>query len=260
MKFPFIIVNIMNRKNNDMPTIGVVGVTIPGATDCINKINHKCQAYFNHYEHPNIILHQLNFAPIHQAQNTGRWDIVENRLLESIEALNKLGTDFVIIPANTVHKVISSLQSRSPIPIISMLDVVADACEELKLKKIGIIGTHWTMIDHLYSATLTARRIEEIIPTVEDQTIIQKAIFQELIPAGKASDKMISALLGVVHRLKIQGCDGIALACTELPLVLNDKNCETIMLDTTSILAEAAVKKAISLKLNNTPCKYNVSY
>jgi len=63
-----------------MPTIGVVGVTIPGAADCISKINQKSRQYFSHHEHPNIILHQLNFGPTHHAQNIGRWDIVENRL------------------------------------------------------------------------------------------------------------------------------------------------------------------------------------
>lgn len=233
-------------RSDNMPTIGVVGVTIPGAIDCINKINQKSREYFDHHIHPNIILHQLNFALTHQAQNLGRWDKVEERLMESIEALEKAGVDFIIIPANTIHKVIDSLQARSTIPIISMLDVFSAACEQLKIKKIGIMGTRWTMADHLYFSVLKARNVEEIIPSNEDQKIIQDAIFEELIPKGQASDKTLSNLLKVVDRLKQQHCDGIALACTELPLVLNEKNCGLPVLDTTAILAEAAVKKVAS--------------
>lgn len=237
---------INNREN--MPTIGVVGVTIPGAVDCINKINQRAQKYFDQYNHPNIILHQLNFAPLHEAQNSDRWDIVEDRLMESIEALNRLGANFVIIPANTIHKVISSLQSRSVIPIISILDVVADFCEKAGLKKVGIMGTHWTMADHLYSEALKAKGIQEIIPISADQKIVQNAIFKHLIPKGTADDKIISDLLEVVDHLKKQGCDGIALACTELPLVLNEENCGISVMDTTAILADAALKKAMEFK------------
>lgn len=230
-----------------MPTIGVVGVTIPGAIDCIGKINKTASTYFKHHEHPNVVLHQLNFAPTHEAQNLGRWDIVENRLVESITALAKIGADFVIIPANTVHKVIDGVKKRSPLPILSILEIVADECERRALKKVGILGTRWTMQDHLYKNLLNSKNIAEVIPSAADQAIIQTAIFSELIPTGKATPETLQALLKIVANLKALGCDGIVLGCTELPLVLNDQNCGMPTLDSTNILAAGAVKKSYDL-------------
>ncbi|PJE05990.1 amino acid racemase [Legionella sp.] len=227
-----------------VPTIGIVGVTIPGAIDCINKINQKARGNFEPHHHPNIILHQQNFGPTHQAQNQGRWDIVENRLIESIETLAKSGADFVIIPANTVHKVIDNLQKRATISVISMLDMVAEECQQHNLKKVGILGTRWTMAEHLYQKPLGIHNIEEIIPSEEDQNIVQEAIFQELIPTGNVKQQTLDELLAVTQRLKAKGCDGIALACTELPLVLNKENSGILTLDTTAILAEGALRHA----------------
>lgn len=231
----------------NLPTIGIAGVTIPGAIDCVNKINQKVRGNFEHHNHPNIILHQPNFGPTHHAQLDGRWDLVENRLIESIEQLAKAGADFIIIPANTVHKVIDNVKKRSPIPVLSILDRVAAECQQHNLKKVGILGTQWTMADHLYQKALDIRNIEEIIPTPEDQSIVQKAIFEELIPTGKVKPTTLASLLAVIERLKINGCDGIVLACTELPLVLNQENCGILTLDTTAILAESAVQHALTL-------------
>lgn len=241
------VVRQVSALNRDLPTIGIAGVTIPGAMDCMSKINQKCRKYFPQYEHPNILLHQLNFHPTHRAQNEGRWDIVEDRLVESITTLKKGGADFVVIPANTVHKVIDGIQRRSPIPVISILDAVADQCQQEQLHKIGIMGTRWTMADRLYQQSLLARGIKELIPSAEDQILIQQAIFSELIPTGSASKKTVMCLLEVVGRMQAMGCDGVALACTELPLVLNTKNCGMPALDTTAILAEAAVKKSLQM-------------
>ena len=94
-----------------------------------------------------------------------QWDIVEDRLIESIESLAKSGADFVIIPANTVHKVINNIKKRATIPILSILDIVATECHNHNLKKVGILGTRWTMADHLYQNSLRLYNIEEIIPS-----------------------------------------------------------------------------------------------
>jgi len=228
-----------------MPTIGIAGVTIPGAIDCINKINQRCEAKFsNQHQRPNIVLHQPNFEPTHHAQVTGRWDIVADRLIESVQNLTQLGADFVIIPANTVHKVIDSVQERSSIPIISILDVVAYECSKRNIKTLGIMGTRWTMADNLYRLPLSKYNIKEFIPTVADQATIQEVLFKELIPTGRASGKTMQVLLEIVGRVKAH-CDSIALACTELPLVLNSQNCGLPVLDTTDLLAKAAVERVL---------------
>lgn len=237
-----------------MPTIGIVGITIPGAADCLNKINQISSQYFPIGEHPNIVLHQMNFSETHHAQNIGRWDIVESRIIESIDILSSLGVDFIVIPANTVHRVIDSLMKASITPIINLLDVVANTCKNSGFKKVGILGTRWTMKEHLYCEPLKKVVSDEVVPCEDDQEYIQHVIIHELIPHGAASKESINGLIRIVNRLKEQGCDGVALACTELPLVLNEENCSMPVLDTTKILANAAVEKAALL------CQHNNCY
>lgn len=235
-------------------TIGVAGITLPGAVDCIQKIYHWSQQHYPSHQHPNVVLHQPDFLPTHEAQNAGRWDIVEQRIVETVVKLANDGADFAIIPANTVHKVIDSVQNRSPIPVVNMLEVVADECLDRKLGQIGIMGTRWTMSDHIYQEMLSSRGIVECLPTPDEQDFIQKALFSELIPTGKASNQTVRKLVAIVERLKGRGCDGIALACTELPLVLNSENCQTNVLDTNDILAASAVEKTLFENSNeNTP-------
>jgi len=233
-----------------MPTIGIVGITIPGALDCINKINlfSRSSNKFLPYQHPNILFYQLDFAPTHEAQELDRWDIVEDRIMSSINSLIKLGIDFIIIPANTIHKIISNLQAKSKIPILNMLNLVAEECFNLKLTKIGILGTRWTMEMHLYHEPLKSKGLTEIIPSPSDQDILQQTILSELVPTATCKPSSLIKLLEIVKRLKAEGCDGIVLGCTELGLVLNSKNCEVVTIDTTAVLAKGSVERVIMLR------------
>ena len=231
---------------DNMVTIGIVGITIPGALDCMQKIRQQSKQYFEDDENPNMMLDQSNFKPTHAAQDAGRWDLVANHLIASIKKLELAGANFVIIPANTVHKVIDVVQQNVSIPIINLLEIVSEDCAKKNFKKVGVIGTSITMSDHLYRKSLQTRGIEEII---------HKVIFTELIPTGKASVESLNAILGVVRRLKEQGCDSIILACTELPLILNDTNCEIATIDSTDVLAKCALEYVVNFnnQLNNDP-------
>lgn len=232
-----------------MPTIGIAGVTLPGATDCVAKINRAISRHneFPSHHHPNIAMLTPNFGPTHEAQNENNWEYVEDRIVETANQLATIGAAFVVIPANTVHSRIEGIKRRSNIPVISMLDVVTEACQKQELKRVGVLGTRWTMAGHLYKEAFVAAGIMEIIPSPADQDIIQRAIFEELIPTGKITDATMTNLLEVVERVKQMGCDGLALACTELPLVLNNENCNIPTIDTTDCLANAAVEKAAQL-------------
>jgi len=223
----------------NMPTIGVAGVTIPGAVDCIQKMNLHSSRYFPNNEHPHVILYQPNFGIMQAAFKAGDWDKVRDELTKSVEALAQMGADFAIIPANTVHRVIDQLECS--IPVLNMLEIVSQECKERKIQKVGILGTTWTMSGHLYKDALETNGIEEVIPAEDEQKIIQDAIFTELVPTGRVKPSTLAAMLVVVESLKSRGCDGIVLACTELPLVLNEANCATLIIDTTDALAKASI-------------------
>ena len=225
-------------------TIGIAGVTVPGAVDCLSKMHRLCAGRFAAHHHPRFALDQPDFGVVHQAQDDDRWDRVADSIVGSLQRLAGAGAELAVIPANTVHLVVDDIRARAPIPLISMLDVVADACAARGLKRVAILGTRWTMARHLYQAPLAARGIEEVIPDEAQQAVIQRAIFEELVPSGRASEATLAALLQVVAAMKAQGCDGVALACTELPLALNDANCGVPAIDTTLALAEAAIAQA----------------
>lgn len=230
-----------------MLTIGVAGVTIPGAVDCISKMNQLSSRFFPGISHPHILLDQPNQQSICDAMKQDRWDLVLGFLLKSVQALAKAGVDFVIIPANTVHRVIQDLQKKSPLPVLNMLEIVAKECEKKGYKKVGVMGTTWTMSGHLYEQALRQQGVEEVIPVKDEQQVIHDAIFAELIPTGIATSKTLKGLLQVVSSLKSRDCKAIALACTELPLALNEANCGLPVLDTTALLAEAALKRAAGI-------------
>jgi aspartate racemase len=226
--------------------IGIAGVTVPGALDCLAKM-HRLSASLcgGHHHHPRFVLDQPDFGVVHAAQLQERWDIVEDSIVASLQRLAAAGAQVAVIPANTVHCCIDGIRQRAPLPVISMLDVVAAQCRQQGLRRVGVLGTRWTMQSHLYRAPLAAVGLEECIPDEAGQAIVQRVIFEELVPAGKVGADSLQQLLQVVDRLRGQGCDGVALACTELPLVLDAANCGMAAVDTTAVLAAAAMEAVL---------------
>lgn len=227
--------------------IGIAGVTVPGALDCLSKM-HQLSAHMcgGHHHHPRFVLDQPDFGILHAAQLAERWDIVEDSIVGSLQRLAVAGAQVAVIPANTVHCRIEGIRLRAPLPVISMLDVVAAECQRRGLRRVGVLGTRWTMQSHLYHGPFAAVGIEECIPDQAQQALLQQVIFDELVPTGRASADGLRQLLQVVADLRAAGCDGVALACTELPLVLNGDNCGMAAVDTTAVLAEAAMRQVLS--------------
>lgn len=236
----------MSIEKITMPTIGVAGVGLPSAIYSIELINKFCKDKFSPWTRPNIVMHTPNLLPTYQAEASGRWDIVAEYLLSSIRLLAKMGADFAIIPANSVHRVITEIQQAAPIKVLDILTEVSDIAQSKGYKKVGIMGTVWTLAGHYYQSRLAERGIIEVIPEPDEQLILQDAIMNELVPNARVTPETLQKILTIVQSLKNKGCDAIALACTELPLILDDENCGLPTLDSTAILAEAALRSCIS--------------
>lgn len=206
-------------------TIGILGVTLPGAIDCLRKIHQRAP------NPPPLIFYQPPFDSIEEALEKADWPRVIKELVASLTALATMGADFAIIPCNTIHKVIKELQEESPIPVINLVEEVQKEGKRRGLKAMGVIGTLWTMAGGLYKGCT--------MPTAEQQDIIQRAIFDELLPQGFVSAKTLHALLEIIDSLE---GDGLILGCTELQLVLNEANCGKAVIDTTEVLAKAALQ------------------
>ncbi|OGT41693.1 MAG: hypothetical protein A3F42_03050 [Gammaproteobacteria bacterium RIFCSPHIGHO2_12_FULL_37_34] len=232
----------MTREEKNTCIVGILGVTFPGSQDCIQKFRKLAES---EAVLPPLVYHQLDFSMVKPALENEDWMAIEEFLLDGVKKLEMEQVSFVIIPANTVHVVLESLQNKSLVPIINMIDAAAEKAKDENLKKVAVLGTSWTIKYHLYKKPLESRSIAYALPNDDEQKTIQNAILNELVPNNHVSEQTIFELTSIVERLSKDGCDGVILACTELPIVLNEKNCVGIkVLDTNSILAIAAFEKA----------------
>ena len=231
----------------DTGKIGILAITAPGAAICYEELVSYYGHLYGKYSHPNIFLHNINFHEYHILLQNQDWDNLANLMLLSIHELAKHNLDFIIIPANTVHIVIENLMKRSPVKILNILEIVANECVSNYYKRVAVFGTKWTMSNGLYKNIFDINKISLIIPDEEEKDIIQKMIFDHLIP--QTNIEIATTILTKVVAKIAPNCDAIALACTELPMVLSKQNCNIPLIDTTRILAQSAAKQIRQITL-----------
>ena len=224
----------------DTGTIGILAITAPGAAICYEELVSYYGRLYGKYLHPNIFLHHINFYEYHIHLQNEDWDKLADLIRLSIDELVKHNLDLIIIPANTVHIVIEKLIKNSPVKILSILDVVANECVTNGYKRVAVLGTKWTMSIGLYQSVFATNKITLITLDEEKQDIIQKMILDYLVP--QTNIEFAATTLSKLVTKIAPNCDAIALACTELPMVLNKQNCNTPLIDTTRVLAQTAVK------------------
>lgn len=227
-----------------MKHIGIVGISAEGASLCYRTICSEAAKLLGMYKHPEIVLHNYSFHEILEAQNKG-WPELANLLLNSIAKLHKCGVDFVIVPANSVHYCFKELREKSPIPVLSIVEIAAQECKDRKYKKVGLLGTSVTMEKGLYEEPLRKNGIELIIPGENDRKGINSIIFNEIVP-DNITDKTVKKTIGIIKRLKTNSCDAVILGCTEIPLIINQDNSPLPFIDTTRLLARKALEYSLA--------------
>ncbi|KAJ5450316.1 uncharacterized protein N7458_006765 [Penicillium daleae] len=190
-----------------------------------------------------IITHTPQFEEINQAVKTDDFDSLAAVLSESINRTAQAGADFAIMPSNTPHIVFNETAEKSTIPVLSILEVTASHCETHGYKRVGILGTKPTIRRALYDAPLAKRGIISVYTSESERDLVHDIIQTELI-RGIYSKQTCDTLVSIASRL-VPKCDAIILGCTELPLILNEENCGIKVVDTTRILAHAALDFAI---------------
>ena len=163
----------------------------------------------------------------------------ELQMRQSIDA----GADFLVCPDNTIHAALPLVRERSPLPWLHIAEVVAQEAERRGLRKLGLTGTRWLVDSEVYPAQLRARGLDFVRPTPEERAAIDRIIMDELVP-GRQRPGQVEAFQRVMGRMKDAGCDGVILGCTEIPLVMNDGNSPLPTLDSTRLLARAALDRA----------------
>jgi aspartate racemase len=160
--------------------------------------------------------------------------------------LEKAGADFGLIATNTMHIVFDKIQSEISIPILSIIESTAEVINQEKIKTVGLLGTIFTMSKDFYKQELKKKGITTLVPTNNEQELINKIIFQELTK-GRITSQSKAEYIKIINKLKTRGAEGIVLGCTEIPLLVSREDCTIRLYDTTRIHAEKALNLATNI-------------
>jgi aspartate racemase len=175
----------------------------------------------------------------------GDWQGVGELMLSSANKLARIGADFLICPDNTVHQALRFVLPRSPLPWLHIAEVVAAQAVQVGYRRIGLTGTRWLVESEVYPEKLAARGLEYVRPSTEEREEINRIIMEELV-YGTFRPEAVAYFQNVIGRLRTEACDAVVLGCTEIPLIMNDGNSPLPTLDSTRLLARAALQRALS--------------
>ena len=225
--------------------IGIVACSAEGASLCYRTICVEGERLFGEYGHPEVSMHTPSFADYMACIGKDDWKGVAELMLASAEKLAAGGADFVICPDNTIHQALHHIEGRLPIPWLHIADAVGDEAVARGFKCIGITGTRWLVDSEVYPQKLSARGLKYVRPEKEEREQINHFIMDELVKSV-CSPEAVAYHQKVIAGLKAKGCDAVVLGCTEIPLIINDGNSPLPTLDSTRLLARAALKRAAS--------------
>jgi len=223
--------------------IGIVAVSAEGAALCYRTICAEGAAIFGRHNHPEVTMHTVALAAHMQHIDAGRWEDEARLLLESAHKLAAAGADFLICPDNTAHQAVDLIRQAAPIPWLHIAEEVATVARERGYRAVGVLGTRYLMEGPVYPKWFQDAGLGHMIPDRDDRERINQIIFEELV-YGRLEDRARGEFVRIIAKLKQQGCDAVALSCTEIPLLIDDRNSPLPTLDSTRILARAALRAA----------------
>jgi aspartate racemase len=223
--------------------IGIVACSAEGAALCYRTICQEGADVLGAHAHPEVSMHSPSFAKYCERLDAADWIGVGDLMLDSASRLAKIGCDFLICPDNTIHQALALIEVQSPLPWLDMPEVVAKQALARGFKRLGILGTRWLVESEVYPQRLAARGIEYERPTRDEREEIHRVIMHELVYAV-FEPKSVAYFQGVIERMQNDGCDAVVLGCTEIPLIINDANSSLPTLDSTRLLARAALDLA----------------
>jgi aspartate racemase len=225
--------------------IGIVGVSYEGAALCYRTICQEGKDWLGMYEHPEVTMHTFNLNDYKKPSDAERWDIGGDLILASAQKLAGAGAEFLVCPDNTIHVSIDPIIEKSPLPWLHIAEEVAREAENKGYRNLGILGTQPLMEGPVYPRKLEPRGIQWKTPGLQDRQQVHKYIVEELIYGTMLPDtrEYFQKLINDFAKL---GCDAVVLGCTEIPLLINPEDSVLPTLDSTRLLARAALREATS--------------
>ena len=229
-----------------MKTIGMLGGMSWESTELYYRIiNESVKQSLGGLHSAKVLLHSVDFAEIEQLQHLGEWDRTAEILKTAAQGLEKAGADFIVICTNTMHLVAPQIQEGINIPLLHIADATAEEIVKAGIKKIGLLGTAFTMEEDFYKGQLNKKyHLDVIVPNEEDRKIVHQIIYKELC-LGNIKDASRNEYLRIIEDLVEQGAEAVILGCTEITLLVEPHHTKVKLFDTTKIHALKSVEKAI---------------
>ena len=224
--------------------IGIVACSAEGAALCYTTICTEGAKLLGPHAHPEVSMHTPSLADYLSLIYKADWGAVGELMLESAQKLKAIGADFLICPDNTIHQALPFIERISPLPWLHIADSVADAASERGFKRLALTGTKWLVEGPVYPGKLEARGIACVRPGAAERDEVNRIIMDELV-CSVFKPEGVAYFQRVIARLKDEGCDAVVLGCTEIPLIMNDGNSALPTLDSTRLLARAALNRAV---------------
>ncbi len=223
--------------------IGIVACSAEGAALCYRTICAEAPALLGRHMHPEISMHTHCLGEYMQAIERDDWSAVAELMLSSARKLQSCGADFLLSPDNTIHRAFAQVAEASPLPWLHIAEEVALAAREHHFHRLAITGTRYLMEGPVYPEVLGRYGIDYRTPSPLDRGRIDQIIFNELVNGVFRADSH-GVIRGIISRMKADGCDAVVLGCTELPLLIANETSPLPVLDSTRLLARAALKRA----------------
>lgn len=224
--------------------IGIVACSAEGAALCYRTICHEGAALLGPHGHPEVSMHTPPLSRYMACIDADDWQGVAQLMLDSARRLAAAGADFLICPDNTIHQAMPWVRQGSPLPWLHIAEVVAEAAQQRGYHTLGLTGTRWLVDSNVYPQALAARGLACVRPSPPDRDAMGRIIMQELV-AGVVEPASTEHLRQIIGRLQAAACDAVILGCTEIPLVINNTNSPLPTLDSTRLLARAALRRAV---------------
>ena len=224
--------------------IGIVACSAEGAALCYRTICIEGARLLGGHAHPEISMHTRSLDEYVQRLDRGDWRGISELMLASANKLASAGANFLICPDNTIHAALPHVRSRSPLPWLHIVEVVTTHALERGFRCLGLTGTRWLVDSEVYPAELTRHGLKYLRPSDAERDEINRIIMDELV-RGEFKPAATAFLQRTIGRMQALGCDAVVLGCTEIPLVMNDGNSPLPTLDSTRLLARAALQRAV---------------
>ncbi|MCY9827934.1 aspartate/glutamate racemase family protein [Vibrio chagasii] len=230
-----------------MKTIGLLGgMSWESTMSYYKSINEGVKATLGGLNSAKICMYSVNFDEIEKLQHQGRWAETADILADAALSVEKGGADFILICTNTMHKVVPEIEQKITVPILHIADTTAQKLLEQGVKKVGLLGTAFTMEQDFYKGRLTDKfGIDVVVPNENERKQVHDIIYQELC-RGEIKEESRTIYSQIIEKLSQQGAEAVILGCTEIALLIQQQHTDVPLFDTTAIHAEAAVRLATS--------------